>query len=602
MRLNLYPSIGLLLLSCLSGAAADGTHHVAPEPVVFEQIQVQGELGTRLERNFNRLEEEKYQPDHVFLTLEQSFNWPGDTEGRTILGLTLDAEATHRTPKFLDEILRRLPAKVNAQGYFGNLMTNGVADEQQLASHGWVLRGLCEYYLWKHDARCLEWINRVVDNLVLPTQGLHRQYPIDPSQHPLGGGVIGSKAGRIGPWVISGDTLCDFIFLDGVVQAYAVTHREELKPVIDEMIGRFLQIDLVAVKGQAHASLVGMRGMLRYYQITGDPSLLKAVRERFRLYQQRCMTENYECYNWFERPEWTEGCGTMDSYQMAFDLWRLTGESAYLDLADRIYYNALAFEQRANGGFGGQKCSGAGTPFLTLFFQEGHWCCTMRGGEVLPRVAQAICLQVPEGLYFVHFNDATIGADFKSRGRLQIKEQTEYPFGNSVQFTVLTNTLNFSPKLHFFAPTWISRPQVRINGHLVKSSTKNGFVIVKTELHPGDVIEYTFSLRSGRMPVEGSLSDAGFSKLYYGPLLLDCVPADNPVLPNLPCIALGLDRQFHVEGLPENFGTVYHLLDPRVKCERDWSTNEHPYQVRMLFKSEAAPSLRAAKISVTRPD
>lgn len=67
------------------------------------------ELLMRVERNYGRLEESKYQPDNVFLTMEQSWGWPGDTEGRTILALVLDAQRTGRAPKHLDEILRRLP-------------------------------------------------------------------------------------------------------------------------------------------------------------------------------------------------------------------------------------------------------------------------------------------------------------------------------------------------------------------------------------------------------------------------------------------------------------------------------------------------------------
>ena len=74
--------------------------------VSFENVKVGGELRDRLMRNFNRLEETKYQPDHVFLTEEESGYWPGDTEGRTILGLVMDARATGRTPLYLDEIIR----------------------------------------------------------------------------------------------------------------------------------------------------------------------------------------------------------------------------------------------------------------------------------------------------------------------------------------------------------------------------------------------------------------------------------------------------------------------------------------------------------------
>ena len=132
--------------------------------VSFENVKVGGELRDRLMRNFNRLEETKYQPDHVFLTEEESGYWPGDTEGRTILGLVMDARATGRTPLYLDEIIRRVPANLNELGYMGTIHRDSV-DEQQLSGNGWMLRGLCEYYLWKRDEKLLPVISRMADNL-----------------------------------------------------------------------------------------------------------------------------------------------------------------------------------------------------------------------------------------------------------------------------------------------------------------------------------------------------------------------------------------------------------------------------------------------------
>ena len=558
------------------GAVAVGFAATVPQPVDFNHLEVRGELGVRLARNFDRLEEEKYQPDHVFLTLKQSGNWPGDTEGRTILGLTMDAQATHRPPKYLAEMLRRLPEKVNEKGYFGDVLQAGIADEQELSGNGWVLRGLCEYYLWKQDPQSLRWINRIIDNLVLPTRGLHSQYPINPKQRVHGGGASGTISRQVGPWLISTDTGCDFIFLDGVVQAYQVTGREELRPLIDEMIQRFLQIDLRAIKAQTHASLTAMRAVLRYYEVTGESSLLNAVVKRFALYRACAMTENYENYNWFDRPEWTEPCAVVDSYLLAIGLWRWTKEPGYLELAENIYYNGLAFEQRANGGFGLQKCSRTDMPFVAVDCDEAHWCCTMRGAEGLARAAQSCFFTDDEGFYAVHFTAANLKASFGSKGCLELREETAYPFENRVRFTVTRASLKDRTALRLFAPEWASKPTVTMNGHPVKVRVKQGFACLRERLQTGDIIEYAFSMRSGARPVEGRASTPGWRKLYYGPLLLGCDAGVEPVLPKSPRIELLPDHTFRVEGCNDAFRTVYHLLDQRVQ-------KEPLYQVRMLF-------------------
>ena len=49
-------------------------------PESLPQVRVGGELQVRILKNFDRLEEKKYQPAHVFLTDEQSGHWQGDTE------------------------------------------------------------------------------------------------------------------------------------------------------------------------------------------------------------------------------------------------------------------------------------------------------------------------------------------------------------------------------------------------------------------------------------------------------------------------------------------------------------------------------------------
>ena len=77
------------------------------------------ELVSRVERNARRLEAGKYTPDRVFLTDEQSGGWPGDTEGRTVLALVLEEAALGKKARYLDEIVRRIPAHLNERGYMG---------------------------------------------------------------------------------------------------------------------------------------------------------------------------------------------------------------------------------------------------------------------------------------------------------------------------------------------------------------------------------------------------------------------------------------------------------------------------------------------------
>jgi uncharacterized protein len=576
-------SLRLFLVAALiSGCSIQKQEKVKPDSVQFinpSQVQVRGELNTRLMKNYDRLEEDNYQPKNVFMTEQASNWWPGDKEGRTILALTKLAQATGRTPKYLDAIIKLFPGKVNEKGYFGTIYPAGVLDEQQLSSHGWVLRGLCEYYLWKKDPAVLGYINRIIDNLVLPTKGYHQNYPIDPTKREHGGHESGNRINeKVGNWILSTDIGCDFIFMDGVVQAYQVTKREEIKPVIDEMIEVFRKTDLVQIKAQTHASLTGLRALVRYFQVTGDSSLIQTVEKDFDLYRKFARTENYANYNWFGRPEWTEPCAVVDSYMLSSQLWQITGKPVYAEEAQLIYYNALGFGQRANGGFGTDNCSGAISVFLHPDTYEAYWCCTMRGGEGLASIAQNLFFKGNQTIYIPSFENASVNVKLENDSILLV-ETTDYPFGNDVNFIVKETSLNFAPGIKLLVPEWVQNSEVFINDKEIQTNLNNGFVCFSKKLNKGDQISYRFKMKSGAEKLENPNSLAGYHKYFYGPLILGHAGKEEIRLPQQAEFELKGNNTFGIKNDTLQFIPVHHLLNPEVK-------KESGYEVQVIFKNE----------------
>jgi len=571
----------ILITSLVSGCTPQKHQDKMPDSVQVintAQVQIGGELHVRLMKNFDRLEEELYQPDNVFMTEEASNFWPGDKEGRTILALTKLAETTGRTPKYLDTIIKFFPEKVNAKGYFGPIYPEHVFDEQQLSSHGWVLRGLCEYYLWKKDPKVLGYINRIIDNLVLPTKGFHQNYPIDPTKRKHGGQASGNRINeKVGNWILSTDIGCDFIFMDGVVQACQVTGREEIKPIIDEMVGVFRKIDLIRIKAQTHATLTGLRALLRYYEITGNISLIEAVEKNYDLYRKYGRTETYENYNWFSRPEWTEPCAVIDSYLLSVKLWQLTGKPEYADEAQLIYYNAIGFEQRENGGFGTDNCSGANSVFLHADLDEAYWCCSMRGGEGLATVAHNLFFKGNQSIYIPSFENASANIKFDNNSIL-LDEKTNYPFGNEVYFIVKETNLRFTPEIKILAPEWIQQPEIFINERKIKTTSENGFICFSEKLNKGDQISYQFKLKSGAEKLENPNSQTGYHKYFYGPLILGHSGKEEIEVPQQAEFKLKGNETFSINNDTLKFIPVHHLLNPEVKKGTG-------YQVQVLFKN-----------------
>ena len=548
-------------------------------PVSFDQVNIKGELYQRAMKNFDRLESDIYYPENVFPKRhhETSAGWPGDKEGRTILGLVLEAQATHRTPLYLDEMIRILPEKLNKKGYLGPVQGDTI-DEQQLSGHGWLLRGLCEYYLWKKDAKVKTYIEGIINNLALPTKGHHKDYPISPAERLGGtGGMSGTSTSVVNNWKLSSDVGCDFIFMDGVVQAYGLFPSAALKTLIDEMMSRFYEMDLIGIKAQTHATLTGLRAALRYYEITGHKELLPEVEKRYRLYREQAITENFENYNWFERPEWTEPCAIVDSYLLAVQLWQNTRSPGYLDDAQLIYYNAIGHTQRSNGGFGCDNCPGPVDNFLSVKADEAYWCCTMRGGEGLARAVQYSYFTQGDTLVVPSFNSGSVSINLNGSA-VKIRQQTGYPFGNKILLNVESLNKPALMSLKFFIPSWVHNPEITINHKSVDFKVKNQFAIVSAQIQEGDKIEYSFGMNLGLESVANvSHTKTGTVRLYYGPLLLGYEGAPDIDIPKNTDIEINSAFNFHIKGTDIIISPVYHLMNAKV-CKSSG------YRKQILFR------------------
>ncbi|MDE7406985.1 MAG: glycoside hydrolase family 127 protein, partial [Muribaculaceae bacterium] len=488
----------------------------------LECAALTGDLAERVDRNFHRMETELYQPARVFWTEEESNGWPADKEGRTILALVLDSRAAGRKARYLDEIMAMLPQRLNDKGYMGTIHVDAV-DEQQLSGHGWLLRGLCEYFEWTGDSTALKIARGVVDNLFMPVKDHIATYPIDPAVRVAGAGdMSGTAQDVVDGWRLSSDVGCVFIGMEGLIHYFRHDRRDEVKLLIDDMIGLFMRIDPVAIQAQTHASLTAMRGLLRYAAITGNKTLVDEVMSRWMTYKSDGMTENYENYNWFGRYDtWTEPCAIIDSYMVAVQLWEATRNPSYLDDAELIYYNGICATQRDNGGFGCNKPLGPCFDSMRRHCYEAHWCCTMRGGEGLGRAVDYTCYESGDTviLPFYHSGRYTLSG----YGPV-IDVTSDYPYGNDVIIRMETVPAA-SCVLSLRIPQSVADHYAAVvNGEVLECERTNGFVNISRRWHQGDEVQLRYAMEPRWMPaVNAELHNQGIGRVMYGPLVMaDC--------------------------------------------------------------------------------
>lgn len=576
------------------------------KPIPLSQLEVKGELYTRLVKNYARLEETRYQPKFVFLTDKESGNWPGDTEGRTILGLVMAAQATHREPLYLEEIINQLPKHFNEKGYMGKIHPEGTMDEQQLAGNGWVMRALCEYYEWKKDPKVLDIVKSISDNLFIPGKGHYKNYPIEPGSRKMDGGMIGHINELRDGWRITADIGCVFIGMTGAIHAYQYLRDEKLKEVIDEMVEKFLKVDMYGLKIQVHAGLTGLLGLIRYAEITGNKGLMEEVIKRWDIYVKYGMTENYEIYNWFGiYKAWTESCGLMDSYMVVTALWKYTQDSKYLPYLHLIYYNAICHIERENGGFGCDNNPGSETNFINVYADEAWWCCTMRAGEGLSRVAENSYITKNDTLFVLNYIDNCARLDFNNSS-ISIKQSTKYPFSGNIKLAI-TNAIdagNIVIKLNALTEL-AENLKVTINEKNIPLEIQEGFVTLKHNWKEKDIIDFSFD---EKIRMESTINKENCStlqrKVFYGPLLLGYAGKETILLADISKIKITSDKStkmgntnmvmqspivFVIEGTDYKLTPLYHLMSPEVK--------KGDYQKQFLF--ESSPKSHSNKSNLT---
>ena len=115
-------------------------------------------LNEHIERSFNRLSSEKYNIKNVWK--DEHYDWAGDWEGRALLAFVCMYEITGKKIPCMDAMIKNFPLHANKKGYLGKI-EDGIANEQQLSGHSWLLRGFIGYYNAFGDENALSYARDV---------------------------------------------------------------------------------------------------------------------------------------------------------------------------------------------------------------------------------------------------------------------------------------------------------------------------------------------------------------------------------------------------------------------------------------------------------
>jgi hypothetical protein len=382
-----------------------------------------------------------------------------------------------------------------------------------------LIRGLCAYHTWTADAKAIELLGRIVDRLVVPAGDCFASYPVAKLAARQGGGAVAAALAEDGNWhELSSDIGQAFMILDAATEAYTVLPSAKLKATIEAGIARFAEIDPETIGAQTHGMLTGVRGVLRHYEATGEAKYLAIAEKRLAAYTANATTENHANYNWFGRPDWTEPCAVVDAFSIALWLARLTGKAEHAEQAHRIYYNALLYGQRPNGGFGCDRCVSVTQQFLEPFNEvfEAPWCCTMRGAEAFSLAGRAITVADADSITLPFY----VSGAAELPGGLKFRIDTRYPTTGEIDLTVQKIPAPKEVTFRFFVPSWAvpGTLNISLNGRATTMAVAQGFAEVRLTPKAGDVLALRFDQQLGA--IDTHVSAKTVHRYAHGALLL----------------------------------------------------------------------------------
>jgi uncharacterized protein len=484
-------------------------------------VRVDGPMRRRADATWTRLAHPAFRAPDVFENVD-AVDWPGDWVARTLHAHVILGRALGHPSEEARAIVATMPEHLNSEGYFGELIDPAALTEQQIGSPpGWLIRGLLEYQRWTGDDSVAPIIESLRSQIAIPLADWWASYPISMDAREANvGDVVGLSTWRSGNWILSSDIGNQFMILDGLTALYEYAPSPELEASIRAGIDRFLEVDLEEANVQTHATLTTLRGILRFYRIVRERSLLEAVTERYSLYRSRGMTAAYANINWFNRPDtWTEPCAIVDSFVLAVDLWRETDDWGYLRDAHLIWHNAIGRGQRGNGGFGCDTCVGFDSPIVRMKnFYEAFFCCTQRSAEGHV-TAQSALYHVRDNTIAVTMYEDSTATLALPVGSIRLRQRTSYPADFRTSINVEASDVGHDIQIRFFTGEW-AEPVISVNGERIEASPVDGFVEITTQLHVGDRIDLWGALTSWSSGLPPWSKLDGYRVHHLGPAIL----------------------------------------------------------------------------------
>ncbi|SDF03192.1 beta-L-arabinofuranosidase domain-containing protein [Chitinophaga filiformis] len=276
----------------------------------------------------------------------------------------------------------------------------------------------------------------------------------------------------------------------------------------------FLHSDMLRRPGSIHGVNLaqGMKEPVIYYQQHPDKIYLDATKTGF---------EDLRRYNGMAHGLYggdealhgnnpTQGSELCTAVEMMFTLesiLEISGDVSYADQLEKIAFNALPSQiaedfiqrqyfQQANQVMATRytrnfDVNHSGTD-LCYGLLSGYPCCTSNMHQGWPKFTQNLWYATADkGIAALLYAPSEVTTYVGDHTEISFKEETSYPFGESIRFTLSTGKKNTKVAFpfHLRIPAWCKQATVKVNGQVWKEVEGNQVVKVDRTWNAGDVVE-----------------------------------------------------------------------------------------------------------------
>jgi DUF1680 family protein len=491
----------------------------------FEQQQFTGYLHTRLTQNLQQrlLKVDEFGLIGSYLKRPGIHPWAGEHIGKYLETAVNTWKLTHDPllKKQMDRLMFELISTQQSDGYLGTYTPDQYWTSWDVWSHKYNLHGLLAYYSVSGYTPALEACRKIGDLLC-------RTFGKNPGQSDII--LAGEHKGMAATSV-----------LDAMVELYKYTADKKYLDFCYYILDAWQQANGPQVissilatgkvknvgNGKAYEMLSNYVGLIKLYQVTGDPVFLKAVELAWQdvVNTQLYITGTSSSHEYFQADDYLpasvtdnmgEGCVTTTWIQLNQQLFTITGDLKYLDQLEKTVYNHLLAAENPQTG-----CVSYYTPLMgkkpfTCFIT----CCQSsvpRGIALVPGFTFGLLNNNPTVLLY---EPATYKYTIKVPGKkdvgLRLKLDGNFPESGDFMLTVNASVATEIP-LSLRVPAWCTQFMATA-GKDVYTGTPGQLLTISRKWMPGEQVKIHFD-----MPIQylsGGKSYPGQFALQRGPQVL----------------------------------------------------------------------------------